>query len=166
MSNSLKSFSGMLHIPLDVYQVITDVKRALWRYLRQPFLEVNNIHPLDGNEYQLTPGQNLAIKLEDENVPEHAYQVVIYAKFKSGYYYGSVDKSGAGEMTVSTTIPNGVIERKLICHVYEQRAWSYNSENITLPVAPNNRFVNVSLKITPSPSGNYTASVQIVGYSM
>ncbi|XP_068676989.1 uncharacterized protein [Montipora capricornis] len=165
MSYSLKSFSGKLPTPLDVYQVITDIKRALWRYLRQPFLEVNNIHPLDGNEYQLTPGQNLAIKLEDENVPEHAYQVVIYAKIETGYY-DLRDKPGAGEMIVSTTIPNGVIERKLICHVYDQQAWSYNSENITLPVASNNRVVNVSLKLAPSSSGKCKASVQIVGYGM
>ena len=127
-------------------------------------LQVNDTHPLNGTVHNLTPGQSLTIQLAREKVPDQAYQVVIYAILASGYYD---PKDVPGEMTVSTTIPNGVIERKLYCYVYNQSAWSYNSENITLPVAPNSRVVNVSLKVPQPTSGTpYKASVQVVGYSL
>lgn len=125
---------------------------------------VNDTHPLDGKEHSLTPGQTLTLQLAQENVPEQAYQVVIYAVFASGSY---APGNAPGEMIVSTTIPNGVIERKLYCYVYDQSAWSYNSENIALPVGPDNRVVNVKLNVPEFTSGShYIASVQVVGYSM
>ena len=125
---------------------------------------MNDTYPLNGKVHNLTPGQSLTIQLARENVPEQAYQVVIYAIFSNGTYKPG---DAPGEMIVSTTIPNGVIERKLYCYVYNQAAWSYNSENITLPVGPDNRVVNVTLNVPGCTSGShYTASVQIVGYSM
>ena len=125
---------------------------------------MNDTHPLDGKKHSLTPGQTLTLQLEQENVPEKAYQVVIYAIFASGSY---APGNAPGEMIVSTTIPNGVIERKLYCYVYDQSAWSYNSENISLPVGPDNRVVNVKLTVPEFTSGShYIASVQVVGYSM
>ena len=127
-------------------------------------LQVNDTHPLNGTVHNLTPGQSLTIQLVGEKVPNQAYQVVIYAILSTGYYNPT---DSPGEMTVSTTIPNGVIERKLYCYGYNQSAWSYNSENITLPVGPNSRVVNVSLKLAQPTSGsNYKASVQVVGYSL
>ena len=126
-------------------------------------LQVNDTHPLNGKVHNLTPGQSLTIQLAQDYVPEQAYQVVIYAIFANGIY----KPGAAGEMIVSTTIPNGVIERKLYCFAFEQVAWSYNSENIALPVGPDNRVVNVTLNLPESTSGSYyIASVQIVGYSM
>ena len=125
---------------------------------------MNDTHPLNGKVHNLTPGQNLTIQLAQENVPEQAYQVVIYAIFANGHYKPG---DAPGEMIVSTTIPNGVIERKLYCYVYNQSAWSYNSENITLPVGPGNRVVNVTLNVPGfTPGSHYIASVQVVGYSM
>ena len=124
-------------------------------------LQVNDTHPLNGKVHSLTPGQSLTIQLAQENVLEQAYQVIIYAIFANGIY------KPAGEIIVSTTIANGVIERKLYCFSFERLAWSYNSENITLPVGPDNRVVNVTLNLPESTSGSYyIASVQIVSYSM
>ena len=125
---------------------------------------MNDTHPLNGKVHSLTAGQTLTLQLAQENVPEQAYQVVIYATFANGHYKPGNEP---GEMIVSTTIPNGIIERKLYCYLYDQSAWSYNSENIALPVGSDNRVVNVTLNLPESTSGSYyIASVQVVGYSM
>ena len=125
---------------------------------------MNDSHPLNGKVHSLTAGQTLTLQLAQENVPEQAYQVVIYATFANGHYKPGNEP---GEMIVSTTIPNGIIERKLYCYLYDQSAWSYNSENIALPVGSDNRVVNVTLNLPESTSGSYyIASVQVVGYSM
>ena len=75
-------------------------------------------------------------------------------------------KDHDGELTVSTIIPNGEIQRKVFSRYYDQGAWSYNSENIPLPIEPGGeRTVWASLT---SPSGSVSrvkAIVQIVGYS-
>ena len=65
------------------------------------------------------------------------------------------------ELSVSSTIPNGRIERKVFCHFYNQQAWSYNSENISLPVAQRvPRVITAYLK----GFGKSDASVTVVGY--
>ena len=104
----------------------------------------------------------MVINLKAEGVPDQAFQVIVYAKIATGYNSGSdVD----GELTVSTTIPNGEIKRKVFCRFYEQSAWSYNSENIPLPLTcGSERLVRVSLQ-GPSGTKHFNASVQIVGYS-
>ncbi|XP_068714061.1 uncharacterized protein [Montipora foliosa] len=122
---------------------------------------VNSTYPFPGREFAMQPGDSITIDLTREGIPHQAYQVVVYAKIATGHNAG-VDEDG--EMTVSTTIPNGLIERKLYCHFYGQQAWSYNSESIPLPVGCE-RAVNASLQ-GPSGTSKVMASVQIVGYSM
>ncbi len=92
-------------------------------------------------------------------MPADAYEVIVYAKVSTGYNGG---KEGDGELVVSVTIPNGRIERKLYCYLYGQQAWSYNSENIALPVGPGlARQIVAELRA----DGSYVAgSIQIVGY--
>lgn len=125
-------------------------------------LQVNSTYPFQGKEYTLTPGQDLVINLRAEGVPDQAFQVIVYAKIATGYNSGSDED---GELTVSTTIPNGEIKRKVYCHFYGQDAWSYNSENIPLPVAcGSDGVVRVSLQ-GPSGAQAVKASAQIVGYS-
>lgn len=125
-------------------------------------LQVNSTYPFQGKEYALTPGQDLVINLKAEGVPDQAFQVIVYAKIATGHNSGSDED---GELTVSTTIPNGEIKRKVYCRFYHQDAWSYNSENIPLPVAfGSDGVVRVSLQ-GPSGAQNFKASAQIVGYS-
>lgn len=125
-------------------------------------LQVNSTYPFQGKEYAITPGQELAINLRAEGVPDQAFQVIVYAKIATGHNSGSDED---GELTVSTTIPNGQIKRKVYCRFYDQQAWSYNSENIPLPVAFGcDGVVRVSLQ-SPSGALKVMASAQIVGYS-
>ena len=97
--------------------------------------------------------------MRNEGVPTDAYEVIVYAKLRTGY---NPNKDEDGELVVSVTIPNGRIERKLFCHIYPQNAWSYNSENIALPVGTGlARQIVAELRA----DGSYVAgSIQIVGY--
>ncbi len=96
--------------------------------------------------------------MRNDGVPAGAYEVIVYAKFHTGWERNS----GDGELVVSVTIPNGRIERKLFCHVYEQNAISYNSENIALPVGRGlARQIVAELKVS---GGSAVGSIQIVGY--
>ena len=95
----------------------------------------------------------------NNGVPEDAYEVIVYAKLRTGNNDG---KDEDGELVVSVTIPNGLIERKVFCHLYGQQAWSYNSENITLPVGPGlARQIVAELR---TEGNRVVGSVQIVGY--
>ena len=109
----------------------------------------------------MEPGSIVTIDLTREGIPQQAYQVVVYAKIATGHNPGTEED---GVMTVSTNIPNGCIERKVYCSFYPQQAWSWNSENIPLPVG-SQRVVNASLQ-GPGGTSKVKASVQIVGYSM
>lgn len=122
---------------------------------------LNSIYPFRGREFTLNPGDNITIDLTNEGIPQDAYQVIVYAKIATGQ---NQDINQDGVMTVSTNIPNGCIERKVYCSFYPQQAWSWNSENIPLPVG-SQRVVNASLQ-GPSGTSKVKASVQIVGYSM
>lgn len=100
----------------------------------------------------------MTIALSDEGVPDDAFEVIVYAKVATGHCPGQDEDS---ELSVSSTIPNGRIERKVFCHFYNQQAWSYNSENISLPVAQRvPRVITAYLK----GFGKSDASVTVVGY--
>ena len=104
----------------------------------------------------------MLIVLSAEGVPASALEVIVYAKVETGW---CSDQDTHGELIVSSTIPNGVIERKVRCYFYQQSAWSYNSENICLPVGGNGpRSITAFLK--GPRSGGISASVTVVGYHM
>ena len=103
----------------------------------------------------------ITIDLETAGVPKDANTVIVYAKLKSGHVPGH-DKSG--DLVVSSTTIKGVIERRLIYHVYDQGSWSFNSENMRIPVTPGmTKSIKAKLE-GPSIRGNFGASVQIVGF--
>ena len=96
--------------------------------------------------------------MRNDGVPADAYEVIVYAKLRTGWERTWYD----GALVVSVTIPNGRIERKLFCYVYPQTAVSYNSENIALPVGPGlARQIVAELKIS---GVSAIGSIQIVGY--
>ena len=96
--------------------------------------------------------------MRNEGVPQNAYEVIVYATVRTGR---NIDINSNGELVVSVNIPNGRIERKLFLRVYDQGSWSYNSENIALPVGPGlAREIVAELKA----AGDPVASIQIVGY--
>ena len=119
------------------------------------------MYPFTGTVHTLEPNKSVTINLAKEGVPSDAYRVIVYATIESGHNSRSTNTS---ELEVSTTTFNGVIKRKLLYKLYDQQAWSYNSENMSLPIA-----VGHTLDVTAllnGPGGkNFTASVQIVGYS-
>jgi hypothetical protein len=117
------------------------------------------LYPLNGTVHNLAQNKQLTINIGNEGVPQDAYEVIVYSNVRTGY---NVGKDESGELVVSVTIPNGLIERKLACHLYGQSAWSYNSENISFPVGPGDaREIKAELKATGE---NIVGSVQIVGY--
>ena len=101
----------------------------------------------------------MTIALSAEGVPDDAFEVIIYAKVATG---NCPDQDEDSELCVSSTIPNGQIERKVFCRFYGQQAWSYNSENISLPVDKLGlRVITAHLKGFGKRSN---ASVTVVGY--
>ncbi|KAK2553609.1 hypothetical protein P5673_025101, partial [Acropora cervicornis] len=82
----------------------------VWSLYPTSMSYVNDTHPLNGKVHNLTPGQSLTIQLAQENVPEQAYPVVIYAIFANGIY-----KPGAAEPYGS--FYDGGFESLLFCLV-------------------------------------------------
>ena len=119
------------------------------------------MYPFAGTIHTLEPNKSVTINLAKEGVPSNAYQVIVYATIESGYN----SRSSLADLEVSTTTLNGVIKRKLFCHVYNQDAWSYNSENISLPVAVGHTLDVIALLNGPGGNDNFSGSVQIVSYS-
>ncbi|CAB4023198.1 Hypothetical predicted protein [Paramuricea clavata] len=125
------------------------------------------LYPLNGKVHNLKPGEDMKMDVENEGVPSHASEVIVYAKIRTGWVQG---KDEDGELVLSVTGPNGKIERRLFCHVYEQSAWAYNSENISLPVEPGacatgskGKEITATLEVGAQ-GGGIIASIQMVGY--
>ena len=100
------------------------------------------------------------MNLAREKIPRGAYQVIVYAKIQSGNVQG---KDQTGELVVSTSTFNGLIERKLLYHVYPQSSWSFNSENIGLPIE-DGYTTEITAELRGPDGGNFSASVQVIGY--
>ena len=89
--------------------------------------------------------------------------MIVYATFSSGTCKNHDD---SGDLVVSSDTITGLIERKLRYHVYNQGAWSFNSENMNVPITPGiTGSIGAKLVGPAVISGNYSASVEIVGYA-
>ncbi len=110
--------------------------------------------------YVLKQHQLLTLDVTNEGVPTDAKEIIVYAKLRTGNNGSTED----GELVVSVTIPNGRIERKLFCYTYPQSAWSYNSENIALPVGAGPGLARQITAVLNAKGDNVFGSVQIVGY--
>ena len=159
----------MLHKRLKVsVSSVTRVVRPVCECSLIFLFQMSCLFPLNGGKvYNLKPREVLNIDVENEGVPCNASEVIVYAKIRTGWVGG---KDEDGELVLSVTVPNGKIERRLFCHVYEQSAWAYNSENISLPVehgAPatgsKGREITATLEVGAQ-GGGIIASIQIVGY--
>ena len=119
----------------------------------------NELYPLSGNAYNIpNDGTEVTINLITENVPSDACEVIVYAYVKTGT--GSGDRDGA--FRFSTITKQGRIERDLFFHTYSQNAWSYNSENIVLPVGEE-KVVHAAIdRATTSPG--LACQAKVVGY--
>ena len=103
----------------------------------------------------------VTIDLKTAGIPNDASKVIVYAKLESGTVQG---QNKSGDLVVSSTTITGVIERRLRYHVYNQESWSFNSENMRIPVTPG-MTTSIEAKLDgPSVSGNFGASVQIIGF--
>ncbi len=119
------------------------------------------MYPLNGEVHNLEQNRPLTLDVKNEGVPEDADEVIVYAKLRTGNN-GSTGEDG--ELVVSVTIPNGRIERKLFCYTYPQSAWSYNSENIALPVGAGPGLARQIAAELKAKGNGVFGSVQIVGY--
>jgi len=112
----------------------------------------NNLHVI------LNDGSELKIDLSIEGVPHNAFEVVIFTYTKSGNV-GSINEDG--QYIFYTSTDNGQIERYLFYHAYRQDAWSYNSENIALPL---DKEHYVFVKIDRAAHYNIKGFVKGIGY--
>jgi len=121
----------------------------------------NDLFPLGGSKVHNIPldGREVRIYLPEEGVPQNAYEIEIYAYTRIGNLDG-VDKDGS--FIFSTITQNGKIERSLFFHAYDQNAWSFNSENIALPVDAE-RILYAKID-RPLNRNNFYATVKVVGY--
>ena len=107
--------------------------------------------PLDGRE--------LKIDLSAEGVPQDTYEVIIYPYMKSG---NNDHQDADGSFVFSTFAQHGKNERSLFFHIYDQNAWSFNSENITLPLY-REPYVYAKIDRAVNYQG-FSGSVKVVGY--
>ena len=119
-----------------------------------------DIYPLHGTVPHAIPhdGTELNIDLGKEGVPRDAYQVTILAYVKSGYLDSIEDQ---GFYKFSTQTRNGDIEKSLFFAAYHQQAFSFNSENIDLPVEGNQY---ITARIDKAKSYNIQGFVKVTGY--
>ena len=124
-----------------------------------PFLQ-NDRYPINGTEYTVPlDGSDLIIDISKDGVPIEAYEVTLYVSITAGNN-GDVDTDGNFVFSTSTT--NGIFERRLNWHVYWQSAWSFNSDNIDLPVG-NDRTVRAR-KSNSDTYRKMTCKAQLIGY--
>ena len=103
-------------------------------------------------------GSILYIDISKEGVPIEAYEVTILAFVESA----GGNTHHAGFFHFSTVTAQGEFEAKLYFRAYDQKAWSYNSENIALPVQKE-RVVKARISHTSS-FEYFGCRVQVVGY--
>ena len=106
-------------------------------------------------------GSAIYLKLSGDDVPEKAYQVILYAYNQTGNHSKPVDDTG--HFIFSTKTDNGTIERELFFHVYNQDSWAFNSKNITLPVGKDRK---IAAKVDRAKDYGIQCKAQIVGYRM
>ena len=96
------------------------------------FFLQNDRYPINGTEYTVPlNGSELQIDISKDGVPIEAYEVTLYVTISSG---DNEDVDRDGHFVFSTSTTNGNFERLVKWHAYPQAAWSFNSENIALPV--------------------------------
>ena len=83
----------------------------------------------------------------------------MYAYVRSGY---AKDRK-PGHVTFSSSYTHGTMEKYMYYFTYDQSAISFNSENISLPVAKE-RCIYV--KMDAPPSDNFDSKVKVIGYKM
>ena len=100
------------------------------------------------------PGSNSAIDLTDLGVPNTAKEVLVYVLIVTGNLY-----DGFGSIQIYSTSAN-VLE--LYTRVYPQDAYSYNSDNLWIPIGED-RVVYAKYTGTALTKHSY-AKFQVVGY--
>ena len=105
-------------------------------------------------------GQSLAIDLAANGVPIEAYSVTLFAYTQDGWHKDKIDDTGHFEF--STYVENGTITRRLFFHAYQgATGWSYNSDNITLPVEKDR---TVYAEVDFAKTYGIQCRVKVVGY--
>ena len=102
----------------------------------------------------------MKIDISKEGVPCYANEVIIYAYVRSGY---AKERNKYGHITFASNYTHGTMEKFLFYFTYDQPAISFNSENISLPVAKE-RYIYA--KMDPPPSENFISRVKVIGYKL
>lgn len=103
------------------------------------------------------------IDLDEAGVPPGASTVILYAIVQSGH----IDNHDTlGELVVSWKTHHGVLKRRLFYHAHKQGAWSYNSENMIIPLDDmTTRSIEAELDGPPISGDSFKATVQLVSFT-
>ena len=106
-----------------------------------------------------TPGVTQTYDLAKAGVPSDAREVLIYATMITGNSEG-VDADI--EVTVYTTDETGLQYKKYLGgHLYNQNAYTSNTENMFFPIAPGHQMLYAQYT---GPSSNYNCNLYVTGY--
>lgn len=106
-----------------------------------------------------TPGVTQTYDLAKAGVPSDAREVLIYATMITGNSEG-VDADI--EVTVYTTDETGLQYKKYLGgHLYNQNAYTSNTENMFFPIAPGHQTLYAQYT---GPSSNYNCNLYVTGY--
>lgn len=106
-----------------------------------------------------TPGVTQTYDLTKAGVPSDACEVLIYATIITGNSKG-VDADI--EVTLYTTDETGLQYKKYMGgHLYNQNAYTRNTENMFFPIAPGHQMLYAQYT---GPSSNYKCNLYVTGY--
>ena len=101
------------------------------------------------------------INLDTAGVPKDASAVIVYAIVQSGY----IENATSGALVLTWKTHHGTMERRLFYRTYKQDSWSYNSENMTIPVADmTTRCIEAYIDGPPLNGDSFKATVQLVSF--
>ena len=104
-------------------------------------------------------GSTLTINLDENKVPVEAYSVTLFAYTQDGYHTDNIDDTG--HFVFSTSTKNGTIKRRLFFHGYKSSSWTYNSDNMTLPVEKDRK---VYAEVDYAKNYGIQCKVKVAGY--
>ena len=95
--------------------------------------------------------------LNNKKVPKYATEAIVFAFVRTGGANADVD----GDLIITSDTSTGQITKRVFYHSFDQGAWSYNSENLIIPIGESRKL---QVKIHPIPNGNFEAGLEVVGY--
>ena len=114
-------------------------------------------------DIDLTNGATTTLSISGKGVPSEAREILVFVTLATGHNHGTNTN-----VTLTLWTSDGKQDCKKYLHgcVYDQQAWSYNSENMFFP-APSDMKLRASVAYSGSQgSGNRNCSVYLIGFRL